>query len=496
MSVQATSESATPLGALAARGAAVTMVGQVAKFGIQFGGIAILARLLDPESFGLVAMVTAVVGVGEVLRDFGLSSAAVQAKSLTNGQRSNLFWINTSIGAFLAVVVLCCAPLISSLYDEPRVGEVARLLAVTFLINGLSTQFRAHLTRQMKFGKLAIADVAAQSGGLLVGITLAVAGFGYWAIVWQQISQSLLTLLLTVVFCRWLPGLPTRAADMRVLLSFGWNLMGTQLLQYLSKNIDSVLVGNRFGAASLGYYNRATQVVNGPLNQLNVPATTVAIPVLSRLQDDRPRYDRFILRGQTALMTVVVAGFLFLASQAEPFVEVLLGAGWTQSADLFRLIAIGAAFQGAGYATYWVFLSKGLTRSMLRYAIVARVLSISLLVVGSFFGVLGVAAGFALGVALTWPLGLAWISRISNAPVKLMFVNGARTLLVYAVSALCGFLVTDRMGGTALLHIGLGALTMVLCAGILAATVPSYRADLRSLGGIVALVRSRRQSPA
>lgn len=491
MAVDGPTRTTTRLGSVAARGAAVTLVGQVAKFVIQFGGILVLARLLTPEAFGLVAMVTAVVGVGEVLRDFGLSSAAIQAKSLTQGQRSNLFWINTSIGGVLAIAFAASAPLIAGLYDDGRLVAVTRVLAITFVVNGLTTQFRAHLSREMSFGPLAVADVVAQFAGLAAGIALASAGFGYWSIVWQQIVQSVLTLVLTAIFSRWVPSLPARGESMRGLMSFGWNLMATQLLQYLSKNIDSVLVGSRYGATDLGYYNRATQIVNGPLNQINVPATTVALPILSRLQDDKPRYDRFILRGQTTLMSVVVAGFLFLASQADAFVEVLLGRNWAASTEIFRLIAIGAAFQGAGYATYWVFLSKGLTRSMLRYAVVARTLSISLLVGGAFIGVTAVAGAFALGVALTWPLGICWISRISDAPAREMFMSGLRTLGLYGGSAAVAYWTGSLVNLGGIGQIGAGALAMVAVLVLAAALLPPYRRDLRDIRGVVELVRAK-----
>ncbi|MFD1810856.1 lipopolysaccharide biosynthesis protein [Rhodococcus gannanensis] len=478
------------LGTVAARGATVTVAGQAAKFGIQFGGIVVLARLLEPSDFGLVAMVIAVVGVCEVLRDFGLSSAAVQARTLTERQRSNLFWINTGIGAGLTLIVLLCAPLIAGLFDEPRLTSITQVLSVTFLLSGLATQFRAHLTRQMKFGRLAVADIVAQSGGLLAGIALAVGGAGYWAIVGQQVVQALLMPAVTAAWGRWMPGLPHRHEPMRDLLSFGWHLMGTQLLQYASKNVDSVIVGHQFGATNLGYYNRSSQLVNGPLNQLNVPASTVALPVLSRLQDDPPRYRRFLLHGQTALMTLVVGGFLCAAALAGPAVEILLGPSWTPATDLFRLFAIGAAFQGAGYATYWVFTSKGITAAMLRYAIVVRTLSISLLVAGAWWGMIGVAWAYVVGVALSWLLGLLWISRASDAPVREMFANGLRTLLVYGVASTAAYTASRLVDGPiAEVVTGIGAL-IATCA-VIAAGYPRYRGDLVSVRGMARLVKER-----
>src|SRR5829696_6310068 len=135
------------LGRRAARGALVTLAGQAARIVVQLASVVILARLLDPGDYGVLAMVLAVVGVGEIFRDFGLSSAAVQAKDLTVAQRDNLFWINTAIGVVLAVLVFASAVPLAVLYDEPVLRDVTRVLAVTFVLNGLATQFRADLVR-------------------------------------------------------------------------------------------------------------------------------------------------------------------------------------------------------------------------------------------------------------------------------------------------------------------------------------------------------------
>lgn len=478
------------LAAVAARGAAVTVLGQVAKFAIQFGGIVLLARLLFPEDFGLVAMVAAILGIAEVLRDFGLSAAAIQAKQLTNGQQSNLFWINTLIGFTLFLVAYLCAPLIATLYGDPRLVGVGQALSVTFLLNGAITQFRANLSRQMKFGRLAIVDISAQGLGLLSAILFALGGAGYWSLVVQQIVQSGITLIVAALLGAWIPGLPRRYEEMRGLLLFGWNLMGTQLLQYTSKNIDSVIVGHQFGATSLGFYNRASQVVNGPLNQINVPATTVALPILSRLQDDTERYNRFIVRGQTALMTLVVGGFLFVAAKSTAVIDILLGSSWIEAADIFRLIAIGAAFQGASYATYWVFLSKGITGSMLRYSIVARTMSIALLIVGAWFGVEGVAAAYALGVALSWPLGMIWI-RASDAPVGQLFKNGCRTLAVYGGAAIVAHFSTEFTDIKPIGEIAVGAAAMIASCLILAVFCRPYRRDLMAIRELAGFLTKR-----
>ncbi len=161
------------LGARAAGGAAVTMAGQLAKMVVQFGGIILLARLLTPYDYGLMAMVTAIVGMAEILRDFGLSSAAIQAKHVSREQRDNLFWINSGIGLALAIVVFLSSSWIAHFYREPALLGISQALAVTFLFNGMTTQYRAHLSRALRFGQVSLSDVGAQVLGLLAGVGVA-----------------------------------------------------------------------------------------------------------------------------------------------------------------------------------------------------------------------------------------------------------------------------------------------------------------------------------
>ncbi len=436
-------------------------------------------------------MVVSIVGVGEVLRDFGLSSAAIQAKNLTAQQKSNLFWINTTIGALLAIGCFAAAPLLATFFDEHRIQPIAQVLAITFLLSGITTQFRAGLARGMKFKKLAIADVAAQAIGLAVAIACALNGAGYWSMVVQQVVQSAAILLLCATFSRWLPSLPRRCDGMRALTSFGWNLMGAQLLQYASKNMDSVLIGRQFGAEPLGFYNRASQLVTSPLNQINVPASSVAIPVLSRISEDKIRYDRFIIRGQLCLMSAIVAIFMFIAAHSNAVVETLLGANWSESATFLGILALGATFQAASYATYWVFVSKGKTAALFRYAIISRVITVAILFAGIPWGATGVAVAYAAGLAVIWPLGLLWIHFVTDAPAYKMLTNGARTLVIYGVSAGVGAVTTQALTLERGLELSVGFLVMLASLALTVAVSKSYRSDIRDVIDIVRIIRKR-----
>jgi PST family polysaccharide transporter len=447
------------LGSIAARGAATTIVGQVARIAIQVGGLLILTRLLSLEDYGVFAMVTVVIGLGEVFRDFGLSTAAVQATTLSRPERANLFWLNTGIGLALALIGFAAAPLVAFLYGDDRLVVVMQILAATFLFNGISAQYRADLNRSLRFAALATIDVAAAAIGLGFAIVLSVLGYGYWALVAQQVVYALLSLVLVAIMAGWFPGWISRKTSVRSFVTYGSHLVVTQLVTYVGRNADTVVLGARLGAASLGVYNRAFQFILLPLNQINAPATKVAVPVLSRLKDDKERFGAFILHGQTVLLHLLVAAFAFAAAVAEPLILLLLGDKWAPLIPVFQILTVAGVARAASYPTYWVALSKGLTKVSMRLSLVSSPLLVVAAFVGSFGGVIGVAIAVASVTLALWPFGLWLYGRHSDAPVMQLFLNGIQAIAGYGFCAIVAYLVMLPLGELiyiARLAVGLG----------------------------------------
>ncbi|MDQ1181540.1 lipopolysaccharide biosynthesis protein [Rhodococcus sp. SORGH_AS_0301] len=490
----ASAETAAPtdrprsLGRTASRGAAATGLAQVTRILVQLTGIVVLARMLSPDDYGLVAATTAVIGIGEIFRDFGLFTAAVQSPTLTKAQRSNLFWINTGIGAALTILVISAAPLIAAVYDDDRLTPLTIALSTTFLANGMATQYRADLTRRFRFVALSGTEIAAQVVALVIGVTLASTIVqsgeigGQWALAAQQVSQSFLLLGLVMTASRWLPGLWARSASVAHLVKFGVDVAAVQLLGYASRNTDTVMIGATLGPGPLGIYNRAFQLLLLPLNQINAPSNRVALPVLSRLRDDRPRFDRFLLFGQAALLHITAAILAFSAAQAVPLVELSLGPQWAGTAPVFQVLAVAGFFQAAAYATGWVFIATGNSRQSLWFTIATRPATILAVVVGSLWGLYGVAWAYTLCMALTWPIGLIWINRVTGAPGRAMFETGARTVIGYAIVGSVSWTTTLWTPfGSPLAVTTIGGLVMLSALAILCLVWPGFRRDLFTL---------------
>ncbi|GAA1417362.1 lipopolysaccharide biosynthesis protein [Agrococcus citreus] len=486
----------SPLAHDAARGALFTLLAQGARIVLQLVSVVVLARLLTPHDYGMLAIVLVLVGLGEIFRDFGLTSASIQAPELSSGQRDNLFWINTAIGAALAAAMLLVAAGLGAITGEPEIVGMAQWLSLLFLLNGLATQHRATLMRDMRLRPLAIADVSAAAIALALAVGAALLGAGYWALVVQQLATGLVALLGVVIAGRWAPRWYSRTHRIGTMVTFGWNLVAANLVQYAARQVDTVVVASRFGTTSLGLYNRAYQLVMTPLGQVRSPLQSVALPLLSRLQQDQPRFESYVVAAQLALGYAIGIPLAMLAGLAEPVVAIMLGDAWAPAAPLLRMFAIAGLLTTLSYVGYWVYVARGLGAQLVRYTLVTAGIKIVCVAVGSCFGLIGVAIGFAVHPAIAWPVSLAWLSRITPMPTRRLYGGAAR---IVAVATLAG----AASWGAGLAGRGLGSWAEVglgLAAGLAVAStallLPIYRRDAASLASFVRLMVTRRRPAA
>lgn len=473
------------LGRAAARGTAVTLAAQSGRFVLQIGSLVVLARLLSPEAFGLVAMATSVLGVAELVRDFGLSSAAIQAKQLSDAERTNLFWVNVAIGTGCAVVALVGARPIAALYGDPRVAGVVLALAGLLVVSGITTQFRAELSRDLRFGALGVVELSAQAAGVAVAITAAALGAGYWSIVAQQGTVVLTTCLLCVLACAWRPGLPRRSTSVRRFVRFGSHVLGTQVLGYATNNVDNVGIGAVWGAGPLGVYSRAYQLLMVPINQVNDPMSRVVLPVLSRVQDDLPTLQRYVEKAQRVGTYGLGPLFGVAAGLAAPLVALLFGDQWGAVVPVFVVLAVGGVFRGVGLVTYWGFLARGRADRQLRMYLVTRPLMIGMILGGLPWGPVGVAAGHSAAFLVYWVVSLVTMGRATGLDAGRLLRQALVALLALTLPlGLLAHLGTRLVDG-ALLQVVVGVALALAWAGLLLAVLPGQRAELAVARGLL-----------
>jgi len=472
------------LGRSAARGGAVIMIGQVLKILAQLINLIVLARLLGPSDFGLVAMVLSVYGLGEVLRDFGLSTASIQAKNISKGQVSNLFWINLLIGSVIALIAYFSAGFLAKFFGREELVNIGHVMCLMFIFNGLAAQYKAQLNRKLMFFEMTISDVLGAFVGIFAGILVAINGYGYWAIVAQQLTQFFVQMLLYVYFGRWLPSLPSRKESMHTFYSFGWNLMAAQILNYLTRSVPSVLIGNKVGAVSLGYYDRAFQILMLPLNQLNAPSSSVAVPILSRLNiEDKKKYNDFVLFGQNVMVHIILLFLALASTQTDQLVLIILGEKWLGLVDVFLCLCGAGAALAMSYASYWIFLSKGITGSLFKLELISRPILIFITIIGLAWGVEGVALFYSIGLMINWLLGVFWL-RNTGVPIRRMILGPLGVVICYfSASAVSYFMMSFfTFSGYASIIVGWLLMLILLCFMYL--VIPFFRHSVNSLMSI------------
>jgi O-antigen/teichoic acid export membrane protein len=478
------------LGNRALGGVSATLLWQAVRVGLLGVSIVVLARLLSPEDYGLLAMVTAVIGVGELLRDLGLSVAAVQARTLDKGEKTNLFWANTFTGVVLMILIFCASWPIAAMYGEPDLVLITQVLSVTFLLNGTASQFKAQINRDLRFMVLGIAEAVPQAIGLAVAIWLAILFHSYWALVAQALVVSLVALVLDIIFSRWFPGLPRLEVSIRKFLRFGGALAGTQGLAYVAKNVDTVALGIFFGAGPLGYYSRAYQLIVLPLNQLTAPLSRVAIPILSRIQDDRAQFLRYLRTGQFFTVTFASLFYASLIGLAAPIVLVVLGPQWLPAVPVLRALAVSGIFRAMGQVPYWIFVSRGLTGKQFRTYLASQPLVIAAILAGVPWGVEGVAIGCSVGYFVFWFIQMWWAGRSSGLPTGRLVRSGLSLVLVLGVPASAIGLAATTLIADPLVALLVGLAAVAIYAGTALVAIRPYRRQIITVRSVISRRRN------
>lgn len=394
-----------------ARGALVSTIAQGGNFFLRTGSMVILARLLTPADFGIVGMITACTGFLEMFRDMGLSVATIQRESITRAQTSMLFWINLAVGGILAALCVATAPVLGRFYHEPRLFWPTVALGTGFIFNGAAVQHRAILAREMRFAALAVIEIVSVFVSVAVGIVMALAEQRYWALVGMYVSLPILGLLGVWAVGRWVPGLPERGAQVGGMLRYGSMLTLKNLVMYLAFNTDKVLLGRFWGAVALGIYGRAYQLISQPTQNLTSTIGQVAVPALSRLQNDPERLRNYFLKGYGLFLSLVMPITMSCALFSEDIIMVFLGPKWSAAVPLFRLLAPTVLTLALVNPLVWLLLSTGQSGRSLRIALVIAPVVIAGYVTGLGAGPSGVAAGFSITTFLSVAPVILWATR-------------------------------------------------------------------------------------
>ncbi|HTS12534.1 MAG TPA: lipopolysaccharide biosynthesis protein [Candidatus Limnocylindrales bacterium] len=462
------------------RGGVLSLTSQGTQFLLQSVSTVVLARLLTPSDYGLVAMVTTVTAVAVGFADLGLTEATIQRKAITHAQVSTLFWINVGVGLLLTLITAAMAPVLAWFYREPRLVDLTLVMSLTFLLGGLRGQHTALLRRQMRFSALAIRDVTALAVSVPVAIVMASKGFGYWAIVAIPLVGSSVQVVLSWVMVKWRPSAPRRNAGVRSMVSFGGKVAASYMAINWIRTADNVLIGWYWGAAPLGLYSRAYNLLMLPVIQMNIPIGGVAIPALSRVHDDPELFARYYIRLMNLMMWVSGGIFGFLFAAATPVIILTLGHKWQGAAPVFQMLALSALGQVLLESIIWCFVSRGQSGQLLKLLLVISPIIIAGFCIGLPFGIKWVAASLSLVFVAILP----WMLKYAFRGTNLTLGRVGRAFVCPLSLCLTGVLVAKL---AARLIVPQGVLLQLLVVAVSFATVysmsaliPAVRAEMFS----------------
>lgn len=460
--------------------------------------LAVLARLLKPSDFGLMAMVAVFANMFVLLNDPGLSAAIIQKQDVTEEHLSSAFWANLLEGFVITVLFLALAPLIARFYSKSELTPIIMVLSIMFTVSSVGMIQSALFSKRMDFRTLAIVEITASILAGAVAIVLAAYGFGVWSLVAQALASTSIMTVSLFTISGWKPKFMFRWPPFRELLSYGLHLMGFNFVNYFIRNLDNMLIGKFLGAVQLGFYDIAYRLLLFPLGSVSQVIGQVMFPALSVIQDDKKAVCFAYTRATRYIGTIsfpLMAGLAVLAPQ---FVRVALGLKWGRSIFLIQILALVGLVQSITTTVGWLYMSQGRTATLLRFGLSVAPVYIAAFVIGLRWNVEGVAVSYAIAVLLLIYPTFAIPFRFIDMP----FWHFARQFVTIALAT--GGMACIVLGGRMLLEraLNLGDLPVLVIGVVVGAA--SYLGimlliDRKLLIGLLEIARdlkARQESPS
>lgn len=377
-------------------GASWKAISQTTLQVVQIATTAILSRILGPHQFGLVGMVTVFSALIFYFADLSFSAALVQRKVITEAHKLAAFWTSMVGGLTITVGAIALAPLVARFYNTPAVEPLFAVMALNLFILAVGRTQTALLQRDMQFRSLEVRSIISGLAGAVVGISMAIAGFGPWSIVAQVMTISLVRTVLVWMASPWRPSFSFSFEAWRDIRGFSRNLLVANVLYFLNGNADNVIVGRFLGATSLGFYRVSYSIMLMPIQRIVIPVKNVVFPVLSRMEGDKERMLAAWIRINRVIGAITIPALVGLVCTAPDVVAVLLGPKWHAATPIVQVLTVVGMLQASQRINDGVLQACGLTNKQSRFAVIAFVLNLAGFLIGVHWGVMGVAVGAAV----------------------------------------------------------------------------------------------------
>lgn len=368
----------------------------------------VLARILAPEDYGTIALVTVFTTILQVFVDSGLGTALIQKKDADDLDFSSVFYFNFAVCLILYSGMFVAAPYIAIFYDDATLTPVIRVLSLTIVISGVKGIQQAYVSRNMLFKRFFFSTIGGTIISAFLGIGMAYAGFGVWALVAQQLSNTTIDTLILWITVKWRPQKEFSWKRLIKLLSFGWKMLVSSLLDTGYNNLRNLIIGKMYSSTDLAYYNQGDKFPNVIVNNINTSIDSVLLPTMANAQDDSTRIKemtRRAIKTSTYLMAPLMMGLAFCA---EPIIRLVLTEKWLPCVPYLRVFCITYMFYPIHTANLNAIKAMGRSDMFLRLEIAKKVVGIFLLILTMNFGVMAMAYSLLVGSVLnqiinSWP---------------------------------------------------------------------------------------------
>ena len=430
----------------------------------------VLARILAPEDYGTIALVTVFTAILQVFVDSGLGTALIQKKDADDLDFSSVFYFNFSMCLVLYAVMFIVAPYIEIFYEDMTLTSVIRVLSLTSVISGVKGIQQAYVSRNMLFKRFFFSTIGGTIFSAFLGIGLAFSGCGVWALVAQQLSNTMIDTLILWITVKWKPKKEFSWKRLRTLFSYGWKLLVSSLLDTVYNNLRNLIIGKMYSSADLAYYNQGDKFPKIIVTNINTSIDSVLLPTMSNEQDDRNRIKSMTRRAIKTSIYVMAPLMMGLAFCAESIVELVLTDKWLPCVPFLRLFCITYMFWPVHTANLNAIKAMGRSDCFLKIEIVKKIVGLFFLLSSMWFGVMAIAYSLLLSSILSqiinaWPnrqlLGYGYLEQVRDFAPGILLAIGMG-ICVYFI----GFLPLPTIV-TLLIQIIIGAVIYIGASALL-----------------------------
>lgn len=399
---------------------------------VQFIVSIVLARILAPEAYGTIALVTIFITILQVFVDSGLGSALIQKKNADSLDFSTVFYANMLLCVVLYIILFLCAPLIAGFYNDPSLTAITRVLGLTVIISGVKNVQQAYVSRHLIFKKFFFSTLAGTIGAAIIGITMAYNGFGVWALVAQMLFNLSLDTIVLWITVKWRPTLEFSFKRLSSLFSYGWKLLVSSVINATYQNIRQLIIGKMYSTTDLALFNRGKQFPNIIVENINKSIDSVLFPTLSKEQEDKERLRQMTQKAIKTSTFIIAPMMMGLAFASSNIVRLLLTNKWIECVPYLCIFCITFMFYPLHTANLNAIKARGRSDYFLWLEIVKTVIDVILLLVSLRFGVLAIAASALISsvtsqIINAWPnkklIGYGYIAQIKDmAPSILLAI--------------------------------------------------------------------------